>query len=336
MNLAILVSPENHCPPRDYGGSERRAAIYAVEFLQRGHTVDVFCREGSEVPATRVFGVPRGMANQRMYIQEIVRLSARNFRYDAILDMTPHHVASQIEGQPVVSVMGGDPFKRYPHDTVRNRVYVSKALADHYGNPNTPVVPNIIHPNPDDVKLGDGGGGYALYVGAIRPEKGVAEAAAAAKAAGMPLWVFGPKTDPAYYHQIRHDITYCGMLPSMGEDRWDVFRAAEVFLYPIMWCDACPLSPMEAMLAGTPVVARPNGGIVEYLQPRVNGYWMDDDSPEASILGATHLDRQRVRESILPVIDVEQAVTQYLTLLRRAAEGEIWNGPTKAQDPYKV
>jgi glycosyltransferase involved in cell wall biosynthesis len=81
---------------------------------------------------------------------------------------------------------------------------------------------------------------------------------------------------------------------------------------------------MEAMLVGTPVVAKPNGGIVEYLQPQVNGYWMDDDAPEVSVLGAVGLDRQKVRNSILPAIDVELSTDRYLALLSKAADGGVW------------
>ncbi len=324
MNIALLVNPENPCPPTHYGGSERRAAIYAKMLIGRKHVVEVFCQNGSQVIATRCIGVPRGMVNQKIYVNEIRRLQQTNWTYDVALDMTPFHVGSALPELKVVSIMGGDPLKKYPHDEVRNRVYVSPQLADHFGCSSHPIVHNIVHSDPESIPLGGGQGTYALYVGAIRPEKGIYDAAMALKIVDIPLWVFGPKTDARYYEMIRHDITYCGMLPAEGVSRWRIFQNAHVFMYPISWCDAGPLAPMEAMLVGTPVVARQNGGIIQDLEEGISGYWWDEDAPEKSITQALSLDREKVRRSILPKINPVEAVDKIEGLLRRAADGEEW------------
>jgi len=369
MYLAVLVSPENPCPPTAYGGAERRAAIIVERLLEQGHAVDLYCGPNSRQHATRRFlASSPSMSKQEEYLRELFRLSCLNFRYDCCIDLTPHHIVSSLgcppylssadleKPYPVVSIMGGDPLKKYPHDEVRNRVYVSREFAEFCGCPDHPVLHNVVHPAPEAIPLGKGGGGYALYVGVVRPEKGVLEAERACASVGIPLKVAGPIRDFDYWDRFRDRVEYLGILPNNDEVRSEVFGKADVFVYAPLWCDAGPLAPMEAMLYGTPVAGFAVGGLASDVEDGVGGWLVREGifaeaklmegPPNANVRTkeATRLEmsaetiqrladaiekallveRKGVRESILPKVDPERHVAQLMRLVTRAAKGEEW------------
>jgi len=224
--------------------------------------------------------------------------------------------------------MGGDPLKKYPHDKLRNRIYVSREFAEFCGCPDHPVVHSIVHPMPSVVPLGKGDGGYALYVGTIRPEKGVLEAERACARVGLPLKVAGPIRDLDYWDRIRDRVEYIGILPN-DKSRDDVFGQAAVFMYCPKWCDAGPLAPMEAMLRGTPVAGYANGGLASDVEDDVGGWLVRKDNPTIDDLAgaierARTVDRAGVREAILPKIDPHKCAERLVLLCQQVADGKSW------------
>jgi len=327
MNLAVAVTPEQPCPPPKYGGNEKQADILVRKLLDRGHAVDLFAAPGSRCPATRsILAKNAGMRSELLeFMTELQRLKRKNWEYDCIIDMTAFHLPGQTKNLTSISIMTGDPYKKYPHDNVENRVYVSKEFAAFNNCPDHPILHNIIHEDPASVPIGTGGGGYALYVGTIREGKGIHFAAAACKELGLPLVVGGPVLEPEYFKTFQADVKYIGVVDGNSDAKWNLFSRAEVFVYPIQWCDAGPLAPMEAMLVGTPVVSCPNGGIISDLEDGKNGvFWAGFKALVECIRDCRKLDRQKVRASILPNIDPDKHADTVVELCKRAAGGERW------------
>ncbi len=106
-----------------------------------------------------------------------------------------------------------------------------------------------------------GAGEYALFAGRLTAEKGVADAIAACRAAGVPLVVAGDGPDAAALRSSAPDVRFTGRVDA-GE--LAALRAgAGLALVPSRYAEILPLAALEAMAAGLPVVASRAGGLAE-------------------------------------------------------------------------
>src|SRR5438270_8764402 len=116
------------------------------------------------------------------------------------------------------------------------------------------VKPNFIHPAPAP---GNGGGGYALYVGRLSPEKGIATMLEAWKAAANPIPLKiagdGPLKDLVLAACSGSSIEYLGSKSPV--EVMDLMRAAEFLVFPSECYETMGRTMIEAFAAGTPVVA---------------------------------------------------------------------------------
>ena len=134
------------------------------------------------------------------------------------------------------------------------------------------VKPNFIHPSPEP---GAGGGGYALFVGRLSTEKGVATMLEAWKGAhdAIPLKIVGegPLAELviATARECR-GIEYLGakLLPEV----LDLMRNAEFLIFPSEWYETMGRTIMEAFAVGTPVVATRIGPPASMVVPGETGF----------------------------------------------------------------
>ena len=83
---------------------------------------------------------------------------------------------------------------------------------------------------------------------------------------------FGPSSDTEYSHQVQSAVEHLGRrakyLGYVPHDKVvDYQYAADVQVVPSLWEDAAPLSCVEAMAAGLPLIVTKSGGMQEYTQP---------------------------------------------------------------------
>lgn len=71
---------------------------------------------------------------------------------------------------------------------------------------------------------------------------------------------------------------YLGFQPENDQELVDLYHKATVYVHPSWW-EGCPLSPLEAMACGTPVVAAASEGILEYAVDGVNCLLVPPKSP---------------------------------------------------------
>jgi glycosyltransferase involved in cell wall biosynthesis len=134
------------------------------------------------------------------------------------------------------------------------------------------VKPNFIHPTPEP---GNGGGGYALYVGRLSPEKGIATMLEAWKSAGnaMPLKVVG--LGPLAELVVAAGKA-CPRIEYLGGRSFpevlDLMRNAEFLVFPSEWYETMGRTIMEAFAVGTPVVAAGMGPPASMVIPGETGF----------------------------------------------------------------
>ena len=133
------------------------------------------------------------------------------------------------------------------------------------------VKPNFIYPDPG---MGEGDGGFAVFVGRLSPEKGLNELLAAWRLVGptLPLRIIGDgpmrtAIEDAAAH--RPEIDYVGRLPQ--DDVLDAMGCASVLVMPSMWHETFGRRIVEAFAKGTAVVASNLGAMAELVDDDQNG-----------------------------------------------------------------
>jgi len=145
-------------------------------------------------------------------------------------------------------------------------VAVSDALAARLDGMGIPrermtVLPNAVRAIADASHAAEGR--YALAAGRLVEEKGFDIAVRAARAAGVPLRVAGVGPDEGRLRALAGDaeVAFLGQLPAdaLARER----RGAAMLLAPSRSDDPCPMSVVEALADGVPVLGSARGGIPE-------------------------------------------------------------------------
>ena len=127
------------------------------------------------------------------------------------------------------------------------------------------VKPNFVAPDPG---MGEGRGGYALFVGRLTPEKGILTLASAWHGLRhIPLKVVGD--GPMAAADWPDGTALLGRQP---RDRvFALMRDATVLIFPSTWYECAPMTIIEAFACGLPVVASNLGSIPEFVADRRTG-----------------------------------------------------------------
>ncbi len=142
------------------------------------------------------------------------------------------------------------------------------------------VKPNFVHPDPGP---GEGKGGYALFVGRLAPEKGIATLLAAWRKFGgrLPVRVVGDgplAAEVAAAAARQPGVTYLGRLPR--EKVLGLMREAAFLVFPSEWYEGFPLTIAEAFATGLPVVASDLGAMAELVDHGRTGLHFRPGDPD--------------------------------------------------------
>ncbi|PNY79785.1 glycosyltransferase family 4 protein [Deinococcus koreensis] len=133
--------------------------------------------------------------------------------------------------------------------------------------------PELLHVKPnfldEDPGVGSGGGGYALFIGRLTPEKGIRTLLKAWENPGhaLPLKILGhgplaPEVEAAA--RLSPGIEWLGQRP-----RSEVMRLAgeaECLVFPSEWYEGFPMTIVEAFAVGLPVIASRVGALPEIVE----------------------------------------------------------------------
>ena len=166
----------------------------------------------------------------------------------------------------------------------------------------------------------------ALYAGRLSPEKGAAEAIDIARAAGVPIDVYGDPYDPGYSReQIDPRRNWPGVTLHRGVPRatlWEAMARAAVVLCPSRWDEPFGLAAAEAQACGTPVVAFRRGGLGEVIMDGVTGFLVPPDDVRAAaeaVPKAAGISRTACRAHAEGQLDLELSLDAHERLYRRVA-----------------
>ncbi len=141
----------------------------------------------------------------------------------------------------------------------------------------------VVKPNAaPDPGVGDGAGGYALYVGRLSPEKGMLTLIAAAEHGfGIPLKVAGTGPLSALVERAAANggLEYLGSQTPAQISR--LMQGARVLLLPSLWFEGLPMVIPEAFATGLPIVASDIGALPSLVTHGRNGLLVPPGNSEA-------------------------------------------------------
>jgi glycosyltransferase involved in cell wall biosynthesis len=135
------------------------------------------------------------------------------------------------------------------------------------------------------------GGDYLAFLGRISPEKRPDRAIEIAKQAQVPLRI-AAKVDPAdetYFEEEIEPLLAHPLIEFIGEidegAKCEFLGNALAVLFPIDWPEPFGLVMIEAMSAGTPVIAFNSGSVPEIITPGESGFIVNSVEEAAAAVG---------------------------------------------------
>ncbi len=337
MRIAIVAPPWLPVPPPAYGGTENVLDALARGLRNAGHHV-LLCTTGdSTCPVHKIFAFEKavgvGLGSSVDEIRHITHAyrSLEDEDVDVVHDHTlvgPLHSAA-FPNLPVVTTNHG-PFNAELIDlyrTISGRVPVI-AISHHQASTAQDVsIAGVIHHGVclDDFPMGQGGAGYALFLGRMHPGKAPHVAARIARRAGIPLKIAAKMSEPqehAYFEAmvrplLNRDVTYIGEVDRQG--KLELLGGAECLLNPIAWPEPFGMVMVEALACGTPVLTTRLGAAPEIVADGVVGFLRSDEEALVAALGRVHeIDRTACRQRVEECFSMERMTERHIAVYEQA------------------
>jgi glycosyltransferase involved in cell wall biosynthesis len=336
LRIALVAPLAEAVPPKLYGGTERVVSWLAEELLRQRHKVTLFASAESKTAAElvvcapqslRLAGIRDHLGSTLAMLREVKR---RADEFDIIhfhVDLLPQALFHDLAYKCLVTLHGRldlpDAFPLY-------RSYPEMPLVSISNAQRRPMPPNVnwlaTIPHglePDTFAFHPEGGGYLAFLGRISPEKRPDRAIEIAKRAGLPLKI-AAKVDAADFAYFKAEIEplldhpLIEFIGEIGDAQKAAFLGnARALLFPIDWPEPFGLVMIEAMAAGTPVIAWPNGSVPEVIIDGVNGRIVESvEAAAAAAQQAAQMDRRKVRADFERRFTAEKMAASYVSAYR--------------------
>src|SRR5579872_1199992 len=342
MRIAIMAPLVTAIREPQLGGSQAFVSDLARGLTEGGHDVHVYAASGSRIPGVEVIdtgvdprtladtlyrahGPSAGVSQATEAAFATAYAAARRIRYDVVhnhaFDAPAVRQAATLE-VPVVHTLHLPPDAsvsaalREVAAAARGRpsavatVSAFQALAWRRVVPVDAVLPPC--PRTRAIGWSAAAGHGLLFAGRLSPEKGAVEAIDIARAAGMPIDVYGDVYDPGYgREQIDPRRGWPGVAVHGGVPRetlWPIMARAAVLLCPAQWDEPFGMAAAEAQACGTPVVAFRRGALSEVIVDGVTGYLVppgDISAAAEAVSKAGGISRRACREHAESKLDLE-------------------------------
>jgi glycosyltransferase involved in cell wall biosynthesis len=347
VRIAQIAPLAEAVPPKLYGGTERVVSYLTEELVAQEHDVTLFASGDSQTAAKLVPCVPQGLrlAGIRDHIaSHLVMLNTVRRRADEFdiihfhLDLLQYPLFQDLAHKCVTTLHGRldlpdfqPVYHAFPHmplvsisDDQRRPMppHVNWLATVHHGLPSS-VCP--FHPK---------GGDYLAFLGRISPEKRPDRAIEIANRAGVPLKIAAKvdKVDQDYFEEAIRPLLGHPLVEFIGEineqEKHGFLGNALALLFPIDWAEPFGLVMIEAMSAGTPVIAWHHGSVSEVIEDGMSGVVVDSiDQAVSAVDRARAMSRDRVRGCFEERFTAERMARNYVaayeTLLSGAARREM-------------
>jgi len=347
LRIAQIAPLWESVPPRAYGAVESLVADLTDSLVSRGHHVTVFASGDSKIAGELHSCHPVSLnADPELAEPEIPRmLQLAEVRDRANeFDVIHNHVHSNsgCSGLPALAGLA-TPVLHTVHCFFNrdNTALFQRYQAERFvavSNHQRSTLPGlnyqgVVHHGldlrrfPSKVDAGSDGSPFLVFLGRIRPEKGVHLAIEIAHRAGLPLKIAGrvKVRDSAYFaqavepHLDGDQVEYLGELDFDAKTR--LLARARATLVTSLIPEPFGLVTLESLACGTPVVALPTGATPELVQDGVTGVLRSTTRELAlGVHQAATLDPAACRAAVAERFSTARMTEQYLRLYARTAE----------------
>jgi glycosyltransferase involved in cell wall biosynthesis len=348
LRIAQVAPPLERVPPEKYGGTERVMYELIVELVERGHDVTTFASGDSDVPGRHVPTVPMALRPadfkddpMGFFLTTLLAVLDSEQEFDLIHSHLewPSLVLARASVTPVVATFHGRldlPWSRelLASPTPATLVAISRSQASPHPDVDFTVVHNglSLEGAPFDRRRTDA----LCFVGRVAREKGVVEAMEIARIVDRPLRI-AAKVAPAGAEREFYEDVFVPALKAAGSsvefigevtgpERDELLAESYAALMPGSWPEPFGLAAIEALACGTPVLARPVGGLTEIIRDGIDGFFGDDPTEIAyHVPDVETLDRRAIRKSVIERFSAVRMADGYEALYRRVL-GKESNG----------
>ncbi|MDO8886098.1 glycosyltransferase family 4 protein [Candidatus Oleimmundimicrobium sp.] len=309
MKIAQLAPVWERVPPVKYGGIEMVVYLLTEELVKRGHEVTLFATGDSKTSAelSSIYHTrpPRNLLAGGDLVPDLLHVTSAFKRADEF-DIIHNHAGycgialANFVSTPVLTTLHG-PFmaenKRF-FKTFKDAVYYNSISdAQKKGLAGLNYVGTIYNAiDVDRYEFKSKKKDYFLFLSRITADKGAHTAIDVAKKAGVNLIMAGkidPGSDTEYFEKMIYPQIDGKQIKFLGEvtdkRKKELLRDAKAFLFPLQWPEPFGLVMIEAMAAGTPVIAFPYGSVPEIVIDGESGFIVN--SVEEMIGAITKIDK---------------------------------------------
>jgi glycosyltransferase involved in cell wall biosynthesis len=340
LRIGVVAPPWFPVPPLSYGGIETIVAGLVDGLVDRGHHVTLVGAGPQKTKAQRHLTVYEEPPSSRLGdpLPEVVQAASAAALLDACdIDVVHDHTLAG----PLLARGRAVPTVVTAHGSVTGEFgdYLAR-LGDKIdvvaiSSAQRRVRPEVnwlatVH-NGIDVSsfpLGEGDGGYLLFLGRFNADKGAHLAIDAARQAGKRLVLAGKLNESlerVYFEttiapRLGSGIDYVGEADAAAKR--ELLKDAEALLFPVLWEEPFGLVMVEAMACGTPVVALRRGSVPEVVEQGETGVVVDNAGElPLAIKAARRIERRRCREHAEARFDTGRMVEGYEAAYRTVVEG---------------
>jgi glycosyltransferase involved in cell wall biosynthesis len=331
LRIAMLAPISWRTPPRHYGPWEQVTSLLTEALVARGVDVTLFATKDS-ITAARLDAVCPAPYSEDPTIDakvwemlHVAHVFEQAGQFDLIhnqADFVPLAFSRLVKTPVVTTIHGFSSARILPaYKEYEARVhYVAISDADRHAD--LRYAATIHHGIPlQDFPFDPLGGEDLLFFGRIHPDKGTAEAIAAARRTGRKLTIAGIVQDRNYYDQHVAPVldggavTYLG--PVGGTLRAKTLGSARALLHLVNFDEPFGLSVVEALACGTPVIACNRGSMPELIEDGVTGFLVDSLDAAVDAIGRIdEIDRAACRAAVSARFTVDLMADRYLALYR--------------------
>ena len=331
MRIAMLAPISWRTPPRHYGPWEQVTSLLTEALVARGVDVTLFATKDSWTSA-KLDGICPAPYSEDPSIDakvwemlHVAHVFEQAGRFDLIhnqADFVPLAFSRLVETPIVTTIHGFSSERIMPaYKEYEDRVhYVAISQADR--QPDLRYAATIHHGIPlADFPFDPHGSEDLLFFGRIHPDKGAAEAIAAADRSARKLIMAGIVQDQKYYNEQivpsldERSVIFLG--PVGGAARAKTLGAARALLHLINFDEPFGLSVVEALACGTPVIACNRGSMPELIDDGVTGFLVDSLDEAVDAIGRIdEIDRSACRAAVSGRFTIDLMADSYLRLYR--------------------